>query len=75
MAELSGLPHGRGSPALQRRLYGLGGRTIADFAKLVEIFDQHQVSFVSITGARRAPLSASPPDSRGWCGAISRQTR
>jgi hypothetical protein len=32
-------------------------KSLADFAKLVELFDQHGVSFVSITAAdREAPL-------------------
>jgi site-specific DNA recombinase len=36
-------------------------RSLADFAKLVELFDQHGVSFVSVT-------SSSIPRPRWGCG-------
>ena len=33
-------------------------RSLADFAKLVELFDEHEVSFVSVTQSRSTPPPA-----------------
>ena len=36
-------------------------RSLADFAKLVELFDAHSVSFVSVTGPKGRALHMSAP--------------
>jgi DNA invertase Pin-like site-specific DNA recombinase len=50
-------------------------RSLADFAKLVELFDEHQVSFVSVTQAfntttsmGRLTLKADSPERHGRHG-------
>jgi DNA invertase Pin-like site-specific DNA recombinase len=37
-------------------------RSLADFAKLVELFDEHDVSFISVTQAFNTTTSMGPPD-------------
>ena len=61
--QLFSLPQDRCHCGLQGRR--LTRRSLADFAKLVELFDAHGVSFVSVTQKRRPAGAVRTPGARG----------
>jgi site-specific DNA recombinase len=50
-------------------------RSLADFAKLVELFDQHSVSFVSVTQSFNTTSSSFGCRSHRRCGRSGRPAR